>query len=84
MHLATWDSLQLTAPYTTPGPEIPETLPLTHLVLPLMPFQVQMLTSLRRSPKNVLHLFYLFGHNSPVLAFSVNRSFINKEVVFVI
>ena len=32
----------------------------------------------------ITFLFYLFGRNSPVLAFSVNRSFINKEVVFVI
>ena len=32
----------------------------------------------------IMFLFYLFGHNSPVLAFLVNRSFINKKVVFVI
>ena len=44
--------LTINCPYTIPGPEIPEILPLTHLVPPLMPFQVQMLTSLRRSPKS--------------------------------
>ena len=32
----------------------------------------------------ITFLFYLFGRNSPVLAFLVNRLFINKEVVFVI
>ena len=31
-----------------------------------------------------MFLFYLLGHNSLVLAFLVNCSFINKEVVFVI
>ena len=33
---------------------------------------------------NIMFLFYLIGCNDPVLAFSVNRSFINKEVVFAI
>ena len=33
---------------------------------------------------NITVLFYLIGHNCLVLAFSVNRSFINKKVVFVI
>ena len=62
MHLATWDSLQKTAPFTTPELEIAEIPPLTHLVLPLMPFQVQMLTSLRivNNPK-YKHLFQGIG-----------------------
>ena len=34
--------------------------------------------------QNIMFRFYLCGHNSLVLAFSVNHSFINKEVVFVI
>ena len=32
----------------------------------------------------IMVLFYLIGHNCPVHAFSVNHSFINKKLVFVI
>ena len=34
--------------------------------------------------QNITFLFYLLGCNSPVLAFLVNCSFINKKVVFAI
>ena len=49
-----------------------------------IPASLGFLECIRAQFSAITLLFYLIGHNDLVLAFSVNHSFVNKEVVFAI